>query len=465
MIQRSGAPLRTVWLMGVKTRLLGNIRGAVADLIEPGGSVLDVCSGTAVVGRSLAGEYRVIANDVQAFASTLARAHLVGGVQWRDALEYLDPEEDLDEAFNANLQALTALVAEPLSTETELLPKVVAQLRGEGASTTAEACSAVDDYRQLLEHSPRPGETDRATGSIYEGTQPLFSGFLDERRVQPGRKPFGLCTLYFQNTYFGLQQSLVLDSMRAAIASIPASDPFQEQKQDLYLAALVYAASVSTSGTSHFAQPVSARRDPELLRVAKRRCISIEDEFHIALDGIRREWGERDGGFEHRVTRGAAEEVLAADGVLGDDQVDLVYLDPPYTADNYSRFYHVLETLVNYDYPQFELHRGKITRGLYPVQEARFRSDFCRAGKVEGAFRRIAEVAAERGAKLLVSYAEENGLLFKHWVRQGETQPRARFRQLFRDYFDVVEIRDKSLLHSGQGDSNRPTMELLTLCE
>lgn len=463
MIQRSGAPLRTVWLMGVKTRLLGNIQGAVADLIQPGESVLDLCCGTAVVGRSLASDYRVIANDVQAFATTLARAHLVGDAAWREALDFLDPELDLDDGFDRNMKAMSELLAEPLAREDELLPAVIAQLRGGTGST------AVDDYRAFVEHSPRPGEPERARGTelaqMFAGTEALYGDFLAERRVNPQATPFGLCTLYFQNTYFGVRQSLVLDSIRAAIAGIPETDPFQKQKQDLYLAALVYAASVSTSGTSHFAQPVSARRDPELLRVARRRESSIEDEFYVALDAIRREWGERTPAHEHRVTRGAGEEILAANGALADETVNLVYLDPPYTADNYSRFYHALETLVNYDYPEFELHRGKVTRGLYPIQEARFRSDFCRSGKVEDAFRQVAELAAARGAKLLVSYAEENGLLFKRWLRQGEGNPRARFRQLFRDYFDRVEIRDKALLHSGQGDSNRPIMELLTLCE
>ena len=42
-------------------------------------------------------------------------------------------------------------------------------------------------------------------------------------------------------------------------------------------------------------------------------------------------------------------EVLAKAEVA--NNVDLIYIDPPYTNAHYSRFYHILETLVDYDYP------------------------------------------------------------------------------------------------------------------
>ena len=67
------------------------------------------------------------------------------------------------------------------------------------------------------------------------------------------------------------------------------------------------------------------------------------------------------------------------------------------------------------------------------------------------------------GAHLIVSYSAR-GLLLDRWEKAGETNPVARFRALFRDYYDTVEIRDKVILHSGQGDSNRQVRELLVLC-
>ena len=37
-----------------------------------------------------------------------------------------------------------------------------------------------------------------------------------------------------------------------------------------------------------------------------------------------------------------------------DDDVRVIYADPPYTRDHYSRFYHGLETLSLRDYQRFQ---------------------------------------------------------------------------------------------------------------
>ncbi|MEE8142220.1 MAG: DNA adenine methylase, partial [Planctomycetota bacterium] len=230
-------------------------------------------------------------------------------------------------------------------------------------------------------------------------------------------------------------------------------------------AALIYASSISTSGTSHFAQPRSVRKDSELLAVSRRRSLDIDGEFHRALDTIRREWGNRTEHFQHQVYEMEADALLAEDGPLAESEVGVVYLDPPYTADNYSRFYHLLETLVNYDYPELQQRKGTVTKGRYPVRERRYQSDFCKADKVEGAFRRIIEAVQKRGAALLVSYSADSGLLLKHWKANGVKDPVTRFHGMFREFFPKVEIRERQLMHSGQGDSNRKVRELLVLCE
>lgn len=459
MIQAAG-DLRTLWFMGAKTRLIdGFIDGAVRDMVPAGATVLDLCAGTAVVGRRLAPQYRIFANDVQSFATTVARAHLEGDVAWREALESLDPVADLERAFQSNFECMQKFVAEPLAVETDTLPRVVAEL---GARNPG---GATHDYRRFLEVSPTVQDPARGRGSLFSSMEPLFDGFLRERRQDPFALPFGMFALYYQNVYFGLRQSLVIDAFRAAIARIPTEDPFVDRKRTIYLAALLHAISISTSGTSHFAQPRSLRKDTELLAVARRRSIDIDLEFHRALDAIRREWAERPQHFDHRAFQGEGEALLAEGSALGSEAIDLVYLDPPYTSDNYSRFYHVLETLVQYDYPELEHRAGRPTRGIYPALDRRYQSRFCRADGVEAAFREVAQRAAARGAALLVSYSEETGLLLKSWRRKGETNPLGRFGRLFRDSFDRVEIRDRELMHSGQGDSNLKIRELLVLCE
>lgn len=456
MIRTAGS-LKTIWFMGAKTRIIPNfIDGAVAD-VHKGGALLDLCSGTGVVARTLADRYRVFANDSLEFCSVIARAHLEADDEWVAALETLDPTEDLQREFEANLEQLLELVPDAEASERSLLAAVLSQPGANGSD-------AVSRYRAFLEMTPDPFAPTSNGDSVYSRYREAAEGLLAERSTHHTATPYCLTTLYYHNVYFGLRQAMVIDSLRAAIDRIPETDPLGERKRVLYLAALLYAASVSTSGTSHFAQPRSMRKDSELVAVAKRRHIDIEVEFHRALDAIRREWGEHDRRLDNRVFNLGAEELLSGDGPLTAGEVGVVYFDPPYTADNHSRFYHLLETLVSYDYPPLEQRSGSVTRGRYPVRERRFQSDFCRPQMVEAAFRTVAERCRALDASLLVSYSD-TGLLLRLWQEAGEENPVARFRRLFCDTFDHVEVRDQDLMHSGQGDSNLKVRELLVLCE
>ncbi len=457
--------LRTLWYMGAKTRLVPDfIQGAVEDLIAPGDTVLDLCAGTSVVGRALSARYRIYANDVQRFSSVVASAYLLGDASWVEALEYLDPEEDLSTAFEENFARLRELAPVAFEGEARLLPGVIQELAGRDAG------DATEEYRDLLAHAPLSEEEASVNSSKwYQPLADQYGALLSERRQSGGTRPYALMTLYYQGVYFGLKQSMVIDSLRAAIDAIPDSDPQAERKRDLYLAALVQACSTSTSGTSHFAQPRAVGRDSELLAVSRRRSIDIELEFYRALDAIRREWGGSPRfSPDNRVWNGTAGELIGADGPLAPGEVNLVYMDPPYTSDNYSRFYHVLETLVSYDYPELEMRGGHLTKGRYPAREHRFQSDFCKSERVEGAFREVVEASANLGAKLLVSYSPDSGLLLKSWrthAKDGDLPPESRFMELFRDYYPAVEVRQRELMHSGQGDSNRSVREVLVLCD
>ena len=81
---------------------------------------------------------------------------------------------------------------------------------------------------------------------------------------------------------------------------------------------------------------------------------------------------------------------------------DLFYLDPPYTAQQYSRFYHILETLVSYTVPRL-FHDGRLTTGLYPVH--RYKSSFCSKTKALPALGKIIGRAKDKNISLLISYS------------------------------------------------------------
>ena len=87
----------------------------------------------------------------------------------------------------------------------------------------------------------------------------------------------------------------------------------------------------------------------------------------------------------------------------------VVFADPPYTKDHYSRMYHVLETLYLYDYPD--------SRGVGRMRSDRFLSDFSYSARVRSAFRRLATEVVGAGAPLVISYPSR-GLLASDQLRQ-----------------------------------------------
>lgn len=74
-------------------------------------------------------------------------------------------------------------------------------------------------------------------------------------------------------------------------------------------------------------------------------------------------------------------------------QTDIIYIDPPYNSRQYSRFYHVLETLVKWDKP--------ILHGVALKPEPENMSDYCRVTAKD----KFAELVRDINAKyIVVSY-------------------------------------------------------------
>jgi len=77
-------------------------------------------------------------------------------------------------------------------------------------------------------------------------------------------------------------------------------------------------------------------------------------------------------------------------------EIAVVYADPPYTQDHYSRYYHLLDTLVLYDYPRV-------------TAKARYRPDrlasaFGLRSRVANALDRLVRSSYELGSDIILSY-------------------------------------------------------------
>jgi hypothetical protein len=89
------------------------------------------------------------------------------------------------------------------------------------------------------------------------------------------------------------------------------------------------------------------------------------------------------------------------------DSLSVIYADPPYTRDHYSRFYHVLETVCLEDEPKVSIVKSKnqvnISRGLYRGE--RHQSPFSIISEAPNAFQALFSGAAKLNVPLLLSYS------------------------------------------------------------
>jgi adenine-specific DNA-methyltransferase len=286
---------------------------------------------------------------------------------------------------------------------------------------------------------------------------------IESRRKDPRVRPSCLVTAYWANVYFGLRQAIEIDSLSAAIQEV-SGGPAEESRRVHYLSALLHAASVSTSGTSHFAQPRHLTKTSELAAMARRRGRSVLETFAGMSTRILAAVLETPHAKGNRAFRGDWAALLAPERKLP-SAPDLIYFDPPYTADNYSRFYHVLDVLARYDYPPLEKDAsGKPVRGRYPAIETRFQSGFTRAAGVEDEFRRVIAASAATGAKLVISYSSPTGLLLKQYAKRGSKDPVKDLERLCLEQYREVSTKRHPMVHSGQGDTNIPVEELVVLC-
>jgi len=124
--------------------------------------------------------------------------------------------------------------------------------------------------------------------------------------------------------------------------------------------------------------------------------------------------------------------------------IDTIYLDSPYSQEQYSRFYHVLETVVKYDNPEVNF------KAKY--RNDRFQSDFCYKNRVKQEFENIFEYCEKNKINLVISYSNKG-------VLESET-----LEKLCREYFTDVEMRAVDYKHSTQGKGTNNLQELIFCC-
>lgn len=159
---------------------------------------------------------------------------------------------------------------------------------------------------------------------------------------------------------------------------------------EVRLAALLHAASKCAAAPGHTAQPFKPNRTagPFLAEAWNR------DICEIAVKVL------ADIGALAARKKGKAIVSDACDLAQQLKPGDLAFIDPPYSAVHYSRFYHVLETIAGGNAVEVS------GTGRYPPASERPRSAFSVATEAEAAFEDLFEAVANSGASAIVTFPD-----------------------------------------------------------
>lgn len=373
---------RPMQYLGAKTRALGKIVAECDRLYSPNSYVLDLFSGSSIVSQACYNEHKnVISNDVMGFCCDIASAMLNYGRENGVENEVL--------RFVANIKY------ELLSYE-KLTSCFKSYVERENSYLSQSNLLAL---KELYDEIPQVWNSLTGNGGQIDYIYHHLGKTVSANAM--------LITNYYAGSYFGIKQALDMDYILNKIHSAQLKNSWV---RNVLLTALYNTCSYAVnSAGKHFAQPIQIS-DDNIHKITNVRLIENRkyDIFNIFEECVRKILKSA----SQSQSRSPYANVVLNMDICSSDfleeikkyDISVIYADPPYTAQQYSRFYHIPEVLHNYVYPVLQIFRGKITKGLYP--EKKYKSPFCSKRQAWHSFIRIFELSKTLGANLVLSYSE-----------------------------------------------------------
>jgi len=399
--------------MGTKRPIADRVAGVLDQ--APPGPCLDLFAGMSAVGRATADCRNVWCNDVQHFASIAAASFFTAA---RGPDDLVSDMPQLRRLFLANRSALVDLHAERLKKERFSLSSLDLSILLKSSSELIEYCSSQEAGTLRAVYA--------AGGSKY---------------------PSCLFSITYSGGFIGLQQAIDIDSIRYAVDKMRNTDVISVESHRWAIVALCYTLANISNSTGHFAQYLAIKESTKVRYVAK-RVRNVWDIWRRAL-GALTPLGTQRWRKNNKVFRSDAVQLL--DNIRETEvHPAVIYADPPYTSDHYSRYYHLWDTLVLYDYPRVT------SKGQYRAD--RFYSPFSIKTRAHDAFRSLIERAATLKSTFVLSYPD-NGLFADSTASLG---------RLLADNFSHVEVAAEidhvhSSLGASKGREKAPVTERIFL--
>jgi len=378
--------------MGSKKPILSFVLDQISAITQASGIVCDLFSGSCSISAGLRNQYGIISNDIQTYSKIFAETY------FSDFSQYIS-EEVYDDIERASIIHVSELY--------RIFPEIF------------------DDFYKL-------------------GTMVGFAEFEKNQRELVNKNFDGvdyyLFTKFYSGTYWSFQQCVWIDAIRKTAESYKNTPLY-----NAILSSLMYAMSYTSQSTGHFAQYRDGSTDSAILNILTYRQKSIsklfKKKFAQLLD-----------------TYNSAGKEMLTHSLDFRDCLDLlpegitVYADPPYAPVHYSRFYHALETLVRYDYPELE-HKGR-------YRMDRHQSPFSQKGNALAAFSDMFEKIVQKKCQMVLSYSGTAVISIEEVM------------ELLPNYFSTDKYKIKTLAlnykHSTMGraeDKHRDVTEYLIIAK
>lgn len=380
--------------MGSKAKIIKFVSESI-ESVYSGGILCDLFSGAGSLSGALGSTYPIHSNDIQNYSALIASVYL-------RPIKNIDVDELISDA---------ALYHKKVKAN---LPK---EIKYTGFTTLGEFNYIEELNRTLIN--------------------------------QNFRNHYHLFVKNYSGTWWSAEQCLWIDAIKQAIDKRINSGIWGKAEYAFSMAMLMHAMAYCSQGTGHYAQYRDAKSKSSMDDINIYRQKKLQELFVNKFRNMQA-WAS-----ENVINLGHKTTTLDYTECLRNIKRGTVYADPPYGFVHYSRFYHALETLCLYDYPDLQIKGGSMVKGRY--REDRHQSPFCIKSQVEGAFVDLFSGIKLADANLALSYSNTAMITLERLLDISK-------RVLKSNYEIWVEDLDHHHMTMGRlNDRSREVKELMLL--
>lgn len=328
--------------MGSKSKIIDFVINGINEVRKEETPILDLFSGSASLAGAIGRQTEIHSNDIQVFSSIIANAYTNA---WFSEL-------------SPNAEKILKKASEEVSNNRSAI--IGHEVNYKKAMELKEFVKCEEKQRELINYT-------------YTHEWHLF-------------------LKNYSGTWWSAEQCLWIDAIRK-VAEEYVNDPVYP----VILSSLMFSMAYSSQGTGHYAQYRDATTPSSMKDISIYRSRDVEKYFFRKYQEAILNLPRKPNPFRSTATSLDYRDSLVNfhDGVI--------YADPPYCFVHYSRFYHALETLILYDFPELQYKGEKIVKGRYRAQ--RHQSPFSIKSKVNGAFEDLFQGVLNSESNLVLSYS------------------------------------------------------------